>query len=370
MLTQFLELDNNRSYPIHIGHDILNFVTDILKNLNPKQKSVVIVTEKNVADLYLKALTDILTAADYTVYPLVLPSGESTKSFANLETVVRFCLSHHVERNHAIIAFGGGVIGDLTGFAASTVRRGCRFIQIPTTLLSQVDSSVGGKTAINTPEGKNLVGAFYQPSAVLIDSSFLKTLPPRVYRAGYAEVIKYGLLGDAEFFDYLKNNNDLFLNQDKDFLIKIIAHCVRMKADIVMRDETEQGERALLNLGHTFGHAYEAETDFSERLHHGEAVAIGMLNAAEFSASLNLMPAGQVGVIRACLLNAGFELNISVFIPNFASDVILKHIMQDKKVSNNQVTLILLHKIGQAFVDKNSDVGALLNYLETLTKLQ
>jgi 3-dehydroquinate synthase len=366
MLTHTVAL-GDRSYPIHIGDNILGFITDILKNLNPKQKSVVVITEKNVSDLYLGVLNNILIQADYTVHSLILPSGEGTKSFTFFETIARFCLQHHVERNHAIIAFGGGVIGDLTGFVASTVRRGCRFIQIPTTLLSQVDSSVGGKTAINTHEGKNLIGTFYQPSAVLIDSHFLKTLPQRVYRSGYAEVIKYGVLGDKDFFDYLKNNNDLFLKQDTDFLIRIISHCVRMKADIVMRDETEQGERALLNLGHTFGHAYEAQTRYSDTLHHGEAIAIGMLNAAEFSSLLKIIPSEEVVCLKECLLNAGFEIDILKIIPDFSSDMIIKHMMQDKKVSNNKMTLILLEKIGKAYIDKNINLNMLSEYFNNIT---
>ena len=362
MRTQIVDL-GNRSYNIYIGNQIIDIVSDVLHGLNPQQKSVIIITEQNVADLYLKNLEVILQNKGYKTYPLVLPSGEQTKSFNFFEQVVRFCLRHNVERNHAIIAFGGGVIGDLTGFSASTIRRGCRFIQIPTTLLSQVDSSVGGKTAINSPEGKNLIGTFYQPAAVIIDSQFLKSLPMRVYRSGYAEVIKYGVLGDKDFFDYLKDNNDLFLNQDIDFLIKIIAHCVKMKADIVMRDETEQGERALLNLGHSFGHAYEAETGYSDRLHHGEAVAIGMLNAAEFSYQLNCISKEDVLIFKEFLLKVGFNLNILDYIPNFSGDVILGHIMQDKKVSNNQITLILLHKIGHAFIDKSIKNNILLSYI-------
>lgn len=362
MIIQNVDLAH-RSYAIHIGNQIIDTVTDILYTLNPSQKSVVIITENNVANLYLNSLSNILSQKGYIVYSLVLPSGESTKSFAFFEQVMRFCLQHNIERNHAIIAFGGGVIGDLTGFVASTLRRGCRFIQIPTTLLSQVDSSVGGKTAINSTEGKNLIGTFYQPSAVIIDIQFLKSLPRRVYLSGYAEVIKYGLLGDKDFFDYLRHHNDLFLAQDNDFLIKIIAHCVRMKADIVSRDETEQGDRALLNLGHTFGHAYEAETGYSDILHHGEAVAIGMLHAAEFSHILNHLSAHDVSTIKEFLVTVGFNLNIKEYIPHFSSDIILKHIMQDKKVSDNQVTLILLNNIGQAFINKKININLFFNYL-------
>ncbi len=358
----------NRGYDIFIGNQIINTVTDILHTLNPNQKSVVIITETNVADLYLKMLNDILIEKGYEIHSLVLPSGESTKSLPFFEQVMRFCLQHNVERNHALIAFGGGVIGDLTGFVASTLRRGCQFIQIPTTLLSQVDSSVGGKTAINSPEGKNLIGTFYQPSAVIIDIQFLKSLSNRVYRSGYAEVIKYGLLGDKAFFDYLSQHTHLFLSRDTHFLMNIIAHCVQMKADIVIRDETEQGERALLNLGHTFGHAYEAETGYSDILHHGEAVAIGMVDAAEFSYRLNYLSLSDVSTVKKFLVEVGFNITIKDYAPHISAEIILKHMMQDKKVSNNQMTLILLNNIGQAFISKNTNIQILNDYL--LIKIQ
>jgi 3-dehydroquinate synthase len=353
----------NRGYDIFIGNQIINSITDILHTLNPNQKSVVIITETNVADLYLKMLNDVLIEKGYEIHSLVLPSGESTKSLLFFEQVMRFCLQHNVERNHALIAFGGGVIGDLTGFVASTLRRGCRFIQIPTTLLSQVDSSVGGKTAINSLEGKNLIGTFYQPSAVIIDIQFLKSLSNRVYRSGYAEVIKYGLLGDKQFFDYLRHHNDLFLVRDTHFLMNIIAHCVKMKADIVSRDETEQGERALLNLGHTFGHAYEAETGYSDILHHGEAVAIGMVDAAEFSYRLNYLSLSDVSMVKKFLVEVGFNITIKDYASHISAEIILKHMMQDKKVSNNQMTLILLNNIGHAFINKNTDIQVLSDYL-------
>lgn len=368
MIIQNVSL-GSRSYKIHIGHHNLNLVTDILKELNPKQKSVVIITEQNVAELYLDNIKHILLNAKYHVEALILPSGEATKSFTYFEKVTRFCLKNNVERNHAIIALGGGVVGDLTGFVASTIRRGCKFIQIPTTLLSQVDSSVGGKTAINSVEGKNLIGTFYQPSAVIIDIEFLKSLSDRVYRSGYAEVIKYGLLGDKDFFDFLKSNNHLFLERNNDFLIKIIAHSVKMKADIVSRDETEQGERALLNLGHTFGHAYEAETGYSDILHHGEAVAIGMYDAIRFSYLLGLVSEMQVKEVQELLLQAGFNLNIHHFISDFSIQNIIQHIMQDKKVVDNNMTFILLKNIGIAFIDKNIDKNSLIEYFNSNKKL-
>ncbi|MFT6263538.1 MAG: 3-dehydroquinate synthase [Dasania sp.] len=364
MLTQRVSLDA-RSYDIFIGQSIIHTLGDIVNKLNDKQKSIVIITEENVAALYLEKITHILEQSHYLVHTLILPAGESTKSLTYFEQVTDFCLVHNVERNHAIIALGGGVIGDLTGFVASTLRRGCRFIQIPTTLLAQVDSSVGGKTAINSSHGKNLIG-FYQPSAVLIDIDFLSSLSDRVYRSGYAEVIKYGLLGDRPFVDYLADNNYLFLEKNAAFLIKIIAHCVKMKADIVSRDETEQGERALLNLGHTFGHAYEAQTHYSDLLYHGEAVAIGMLHAAEFSHLLGYLSYEDATYIKNVLLQANFNINIKHYIPEFNAQSIIDDMMQDKKVSNNNLTLILYKKIGEAFIDKEINKNILVNYFNNI----
>jgi 3-dehydroquinate synthase len=365
MLIQQVSL-NERSYNIYIGQNIISQITDILQNLNHQQKSVVIITENNVASLYIDLLTDRLKQDGYQTHILILPSGEATKSLHYFEKITNFCLEHNVERQHAIIAFGGGVIGDLTGFVASILRRGCRFIQIPTTLLSQVDSSVGGKTAINCGYGKNLIGTFYQPSAVLIDIHFLYSLTDRIYRSGYAEVLKYGLLGDLDFFEYLAQNNGLFLEKNADFLIKIIAHCVKMKAEIVSRDETEQGERALLNLGHTFGHAYEAETHYSDILYHGEAVAIGMLHAAEFSNFLNYLSLDEVNRLKQVLIEAGFNLNIKDYIKSFNSDVIINHMMQDKKVVNNTLTLILYNALGNTFIDKSINKDLLKSYLSKI----
>jgi len=361
MLTQNVAL-GSRSYDVLIGHNILDQLVGVLKNLNAEQRSVTIITEDTVANLYLEKIKSLLESTDYQVNILILPAGESTKSLENYERCMHFCLQHNVERNHALIALGGGVIGDLTGFVAATLRRGCRFIQVPTTLLAQVDSSVGGKTAINCQYGKNLIGAFYQPSAVLIDVNFLGTLSKRVYRSGYAEVIKYGLLGDKEFFNYLAQNNDLFLNQDIEFLIKIIAHCVEMKANIVSRDETEKGERALLNLGHTFAHAYEAETGYSDTLHHGEAVALGMLNAAQFSSFQGHLNTNIVDNIENVLFAAGFNLNIIYYISDLNIDNILKHMMQDKKVSNYRLSLILLKDIGHSFIQPDSCIKELREF--------
>lgn len=355
-----------RAYDIYIGRHILKMAAEILGQLNPSQKSVVIITEQIVADLYLSEMIEILSAQNYQVHPLILPVGEGTKSLHYFEQAMNFCLNKNVARNHAIIALGGGVIGDLTGFVAATLRRGCRFIQIPTTLLSQVDSSVGGKTAINSAYGKNLIGAFYQPSAVIIDTQFINSLPERVYRSGYAEVIKYGILGDKAFFEFLKHNVDLYKTRNQEFLTKVIAHSVKMKADIVCQDETEQSLRALLNLGHTFAHAYEAETGYSDTLYHGEAVAIGMYDASAFSVQLGYLTQSECNDIKTVLLAAEFNLNICDYIPNFSTEKIIHHMQQDKKVLNDQMVFILLKNIGNAYIDKNISKYKLIEYLNKI----
>ena len=359
-------LSNRRSYRIMIGENALSRAGAVMTDLNPAQKKAVIVTENNVEKLYAESLKQSLTAAGVESAFLTLPLGEETKNFYYLEKVVRFCLQEKVERNHAIIALGGGVIGDLVGFAASTVRRGCRFIQIPTTLLAQTDSSVGGKTAINAPEGKNLIGAFYQPAAVLADTACLQSLPQRDYAAGFAEVIKYALLGDAEFFTFLSRNIAAFHARDPAFLTEIVTKCVQMKADIVARDETERGERALLNLGHTFGHAYEAETGYSHKLLHGEAVAIGCVNAFDYSASHGLCSKEDAVKARDLFSEAGLPVSIKAYIPDFSPDKIVAHMFQDKKTADGKLTFILARKIGEAFIQKDVSAEKIAEFL-TLT---
>jgi len=279
----------DRAYDVLIGPDLIGRAGELLQDLLPRRRTV-IVTDQSVAALYGDQLTSALASAGISSKLIALPPGEQTKSFAFLEDLTDRLLAEQLDRGDAIIALGGGVIGDLTGFAAAIYKRGIDFIQIPTTLLSQVDSSVGGKTAIDTARGKNLIGAFHQPRRVLADLDALATLPPREVRAGYAEVIKYGLLGDLAFFEGLEARGADVLALDPDALGWAVERSVAMKAEIVMEDEKEAGRRALLNLGHTFGHALEAETGFGGDLLHGEAVGAGMALAFRFSAAEGLCP--------------------------------------------------------------------------------
>lgn len=355
-----------RAYDIKIGSGVIHNLAEELHKLAPKQKNIVIITEENVAKIHLAKIENILKDADFEVHVLILPSGESTKCFSSLEKTVRFALQHHVERSHALIALGGGVIGDLTGFTASMIRRGCKFIQIPTTLLSQVDSSVGGKTAINTPEGKNLVGAFYQPSLVIIDIDFLKTLPNRDYYAGYAEVVKYGLLGDRYFFSFLKDNQQACDERNTDFLLKIITHSVQMKSNIVCEDEHENGVRALLNLGHTFGHAYEAMGGYSDKLLHGEAIALGMVHAAQYSVQQGTLTQEDAILIKDMIKNASLPTELKEIFSQYTAQEILSLMMQDKKVSDGKLTFILYKAIGEAIIQKDIPVSQMEAFLNEL----
>jgi 3-dehydroquinate synthase len=352
-----------RSYDIHVGPGLLNRAGALLKPL--AQGAVPIVTDRHVAALHLDRLVASLKAAGFNPLPIVLEPGEGTKSFANLSTLSSELLKSGVDRNGLIVALGGGVIGDLTGFAAGILKRGVAFAQIPTTLLAQVDSSVGGKTAINTPEGKNLVGLFHQPRVVLADTDVLKTLPKRELLAGYAEVAKYGALGDRAFFEWLEANAAKALAGDSDALVHAVAHSCRMKAEIVARDERETGDRALLNLGHTFGHALEAATGYSDRLLHGEGVAIGMALAFQLSVKLGLCP-GQDSERFARHLKAVGLPNAIADIPGprASAEVLLEHMGHDKKVKDGKLTFVLVRGIGQASTTSDvprAAVEALLN---------
>ncbi len=310
-----------------------------------------VVTDAHVAALHLPALRAALEAAGISVEALVLPPGEATKGWAELARTVEWLLAAKVERNDLVLALGGGVIGDLVGFAAAILRRGVRFVQVPTTLLAQVDSSVGGKTGINTPQGKNLVGAFHQPVLVIADTALLETLPERDFLAGYGEVVKYGLLGDAAFFGWLEANAAAVVARDQAALVHAVTRSCEMKAGIVMRDETEQGERALLNLGHTFCHALEAATGYSDRLLHGEGVAIGCALAFELSARLGLCAQEEPGRVRAHLATMGMKRDIAD-IPGNLPDAggLLELMGQDKKVVDGRLRFILARGIGDAFV--------------------
>jgi 3-dehydroquinate synthase len=344
-----------RAYDVLIGPGLVAKAGDLIGGR--LKGRCAIVTDENVAPRHLDVLKASLDTAGRCKGAVVLPAGESTKSFAHLARLSDELLGMGLERGDLVVALGGGVIGDLAGFAAAVLRRGVRFVQIPTSLLAQVDSSVGGKTGINTSHGKNLIGAFHQPSLVLADTAVLDTLPEREMRAGYAEVAKYGLLGNPDFFHWLEDNAADVLARRPQPLTHAIATSVAMKAEIVVRDETETGDRALLNLGHTFGHALEAFTGYSARLLHGEAVAIGMVLAFRLSEQLDLCPPQTAARVAAHLRKAGLPTVIAD-IPGDRPDAatMVRLMGQDKKVRDGRLTFILVRGIGQAFVSR--DVGA------------
>jgi 3-dehydroquinate synthase len=343
-----------RGYDIVIGRGLIGSLGARINALRPGAK-VAIVTDENVAQKHLAAAEAALKSAGIESSAIVVPPGEGSKNYATFEKVCEAIIAARIERNDLIVALGGGVIGDLAGFAAASVRRGLDFVQVPTTLLSQVDSSVGGKTGINSSLGKNLIGAFHQPALVIADTALLDTLPPREFRAGYAEMMKFGLLGDAAFFAWLESNwQDLFAGGPA--REHAIAVCCRGKAGIVSRDERETGERALLNLGHTFGHAFEAGAGYSQRLLHGEAVALGCVLAFEFSARKGLIPASNATRARAHLEAVGLPTqvkDVSGGVPGV--DALMDLIAQDKKVKRGKLTFILVRGIGQAFIENNVD---------------
>ena len=339
-----------RSYNVEIGAGLLSRAPEKITPFLAR-KRLAIITEETVAASHLGPLTGALEAAGIDAATLILPAGEATKSWEHLSRSVEWLLDQKVERNDIVVALGGGVIGDLVGFAAAILRRGVRFVQIPTSLLAQVDSSVGGKTGINTRHGKNLVGAFHQPSLVLADIGVLDTLAPRDFLAGYGEVVKYGLLGDAEFFGWLEGNGASAIIGDTEARQKIVRRSVEMKADIVARDETETGDRALLNLGHTFCHALEAATGYSDRLLHGEGVAIGCALAFELSARLGLCAQEVPSRVRQHLSDLGMRASLRDIPGDLpGSDALLELMAQDKKVIDGQLRFILAHDIGKAFV--------------------
>ena len=343
----------SRSYDIHVGPGLMSRAGALLKPL--ARGPVPVVTDQHVAALHLAAFSDALRADGIDVRPIVLDAGESTKSFSGLEKLSGELLNTNVDRNGLIVALGGGVIGDLTGLAAGLLKRGIDFAQVPTTLLAQVDSSVGGKTAINTVQGKNLVGLFHQPRIVIADTDVLKSLPRRELLAGYAEVAKYGALGDAKFFEWLEINGTKALSGENSAITHAVAHSCRMKAGIVARDERETGDRALLNLGHTFGHALEAATGYSDRLLHGEGVAVGMALAFKLSVELGLCSGQDADRFVRHLTAMGLPASIdAVAGPRPSPDELLAHMAHDKKVKDGRMTFVLVRGIGNAFV--TSDV--------------
>ncbi len=330
-----------------------------------RKRAVPIITDANVRAAWGDVVGGSLVAAGFEPHWKVLPPGEATKSWAHLADVVEWLLAEEVERKDHVIALGGGVIGDLTGFAASILKRGCNFIQMPTTLLAQVDSSVGGKTAINTPAGKNLVGAFHQPSLVLADPLALGTLPPREVGAGYAEVVKYGLLGDPGFFAWCEANGSALIAGEPAAREHAVAASVRAKAAIVAQDEFEtKGLRALLNLGHTFGHALEAETGFSDRLLHGEGVALGMVLAARYSARRGLLPLADADRVADHFAAVGIRSDLSELGLHTDGQGLVAHMLHDKKMDAGTLPFILLRALGEAFVARDvplDDVAAFLD---------
>jgi len=356
-----------RAYEIVIGRDVLQSLGARVASLRPGVRAAII-TDHSVSTHWLAAAEVSLAQAGIPTSRIIVDDGEISKTYAGLERVTEALIAARIERNDLVVALGGGVVGDLAGFAASILRRGVDFVQVPTSLLAQVDSSVGGKTGINSPQGKNLLGAFHQPVLVIADTAVLDTLSPRQFRAGYAEVAKYGVLGDEAFFSWLeKNHAEIFKGGPA--REHAIATSCRAKAAIVSRDERESGERALLNLGHTFGHALEAATGFSDRLFHGEGVAIGMVLAAEFSAKLGMIAEADATRIQRHLAEAGLPTHLQD-IAGFAqegladADALMALMAQDKKVQRGRLTFILLEAVGRAVIAKDVDPSLVRDFLQ------
>ena len=353
-----------RSYDILIGDGL---VTRAGALLGPflKQKRVFVLSDATVWDLHGEALKGALRGSGIETFEKVLPAGESTKNWALLGDVLDWLLEGGAGRDDVLLAFGGGVIGDLTGLAASLLKRGMQFVQVPTTLLAQVDSSVGGKTAVNSSQGKNLVGAFYQPRLVIADTGLLKTLPDRERRAGYAEIIKYGLINDRAFIDWLAQHGDRVLALEPDAIAEAVAVSCQAKADIVARDEQEGGVRALLNLGHTFGHALEAANGYGADLLHGEAVGAGMALALRYSARIGLIQSFDSELGVSLIAKSGIETELSK-LPGgpYPAQTLVDAMMQDKKARGGQVPLILAKGLGQSFIYPNADLADVQVFLQ------
>lgn len=357
----------NRAYDIVIGRGVLASLGERVARLRPGVRTA-IVTDRTVAKHWLEPTEASLAAAGIPTSRVVVEEGEISKTYAGLEKVSEALIAARIERNDLVIALGGGVVGDLAGFAAAILRRGVDFVQVPSSLLAQVDSSVGGKTGINSPQGKNLLGAFHQPVLVIADTAVLDTLSPRQFRAGYAEVAKYGVLGDEAFFTWLEKNHADILRGGSAREHAIATSC-RAKAGVVSRDERETGERALLNLGHTFGHALEAATGFSDRLFHGEGVAIGMTLAAQFSARLGMIGEADAARVERHLIEAGLPTRLQD-IAGFAqegladADALMALMAQDKKVTRGKLTFILLEAVGRAVIAKDVEPAPVRDFLK------
>jgi 3-dehydroquinate synthase len=352
-----------RAYEVLVGPGLIDRAGEAIAPLLTRRRTAV-VSDETVWRLHGARLAAALERAGIAASPVIVAPGEQTKSFAGLADVTDRLLALELDRGDLILAFGGGVVGDLAGFAAAIYKRGIGFVQIPTTLLAQVDSSVGGKTAIDTARGKNLVGAFHQPRLVLADLDVLSTLPDREMRAGYAEVVKYGLLGDFGFFEWLEVNAGAVLAREPAALAQAVARSIEMKAAIVAEDETEQGRRALLNLGHTFGHALEAETGYGGSLLHGEAVAAGQALAFRFSAAQGFCATQDAQRATAAIAGAGLPTGLAE-VPGHPFDAarLVRHMAQDKKAEAGKLTFILARGLGDAFIAKDVDAAAVTAFL-------
>ncbi len=353
-----------RPYDVRVGAGLL---AELVPNCRGRlrKRAVPVITDRNVYAAWGEVVEAALRENGHEPHWRVLPPGEQTKCWEELSATVDWLLAQEVERGDHIIALGGGVIGDLTGFAAAIVKRGCHFIQLPTTLLAQVDSSVGGKTAINTSHGKNLVGAFHQPSLVLADLAVLDTLPQRELLAGYAEVVKYGLIGDADFFSWCDANGAAMLAGDQAKREYAVAHSIAHKARIVAEDERETtGTRALLNLGHTFGHALEAETGYSADLLHGEAIAFGLVLAARYSARKGLMPAASADHVASHFAAVGMRSELSQLGLTCGGEDLVRHMLHDKKMDAGTLPFVLTKGIGKAYLDREVELTDVAKFLD------
>ena len=344
-----------RSYPIYVGEGLLENYGLLKKHIS--NKKVAIITNDKVAPLYLEKISNTLSV-EKEIIPIILPDGEVFKNFETLNLIYDTLLKNKANRQITLIALGGGVIGDITGFAAATFMRGVDFIQIPSTLLSQVDSSVGGKTGINHPLGKNMIGAFYQPKCVIADINLLETLPDKELSAGLAEVIKYGLIRDSSFFEWLENNVEGIIKRDSQLLIEAVARSCQNKVDIVESDEFESGIRAILNLGHTFGHAIETATGYGKWLH-GEAIAIGMVMAAYLSEQMGWLTKEENQRIKSLIVDANLPINP----PEISKQEFLDLMQLDKKTKEDQINLVLQQGIGKAILTSDYDIEKLHNTL-------
>jgi 3-dehydroquinate synthase len=358
-MTPSLKVDlKDRSYPIYIGHGVIKNAGSLLSGIIGHSSSF-IVTDENVAPLYLSELQNSLKESGIQSVSAILPAGEKTKSFEQLTNLTEQMLASGVNRHSTIIALGGGVIGDITGFASAVTMRGINFVQVPTTLLAQVDSAVGGKTGINTTSGKNLVGSFHQPKAVISDTSALNTLPKREVLAGYAEICKYGLINAPSFWEWLENNGTTVIAGGSKHVINAVKTSCESKAHIVAKDELEKGVRGLLNLGHTFGHAFEAEFQYSNELLHGEAVSIGITLAFEISEELGLCPTEDKDRVLKHFRSVGLPTTLPKSTRVIKCSDIISHMQKDKKAYKNKITFVLTRGIGKSFLTQDVPLEAL-----------